>query len=70
MRCIIDKGGYMIRLLLFLSFLLNQGCMTIYECEGDHKEQYNNISPTTQASTTDTTGKTDTSNNTNTPQAK
>lgn len=46
----------MFRLLLFACFLLSHGCMTVYECEGDHKEQYNNISPTTQQSDTTNSG--------------
>ncbi len=36
-------------LLMLVATLLLSGCITVYECEGDHKETYNNISPTTQA---------------------
>jgi hypothetical protein len=35
-------------ILIFIAILLLTGCITVYECEGDHKETYNNISPTTQ----------------------
>ncbi|WP_170143324.1 hypothetical protein [Orbus hercynius] len=35
------------------------GCITIHECEGDHKETYNNISPTTQAPDTSATQSSD-----------
>ncbi|WP_345489614.1 hypothetical protein [Orbus sasakiae] len=39
-------------MLMLLSLL--SGCITVYECEGDHQETYNNISPTTQESETAT----------------
>lgn len=35
-------------IMILISTLLLSGCITVYECEGDHKETYNNISPTTQ----------------------
>ncbi|MFD1260027.1 hypothetical protein [Entomomonas asaccharolytica] len=42
----------MLRLFITFSLLVLTGCITVYECEGEHKETYNNISPTTQQSTT------------------
>ncbi|WP_392565176.1 hypothetical protein RHO15_06020 [Utexia brackfieldae] len=44
----------MYKLSLLASIFILSGCVTVYECEGDHKESYNNISPTTQAPATTT----------------
>ncbi|AWM79909.1 hypothetical protein DKL61_05785 [Gammaproteobacteria bacterium ESL0073] len=60
----------MFRFLLINCLLLTHGCMTVYECEGDHKEQYNNISPTTQQSDTTNSGDKPPNSQANTSKAK
>lgn len=46
----------MLRIIMILYLLFLSGCITVYECEGEHKETYNNISPTTQQSETTNAG--------------
>ncbi|UYZ85374.1 hypothetical protein MTZ49_07455 [Entomomonas sp. E2T0] len=46
----------MLKISILFSLLILAGCITVYECEGKHKETYNNISPTTQHSETINSG--------------
>lgn len=42
----------MIKVFTLISLLFLVACISVYECDGEHKETYNNISPTTQQSET------------------
>lgn len=45
----------MLKVMTFISLLVLTGCITVHECDAEHKETYNNISASKQQSSTSST---------------